>query len=136
MRTLEKDILLIAKGWYDEDKYSNILEAFNAYYHKEYGCEDITMDKGFALELFLKPTIIEMNKYCPSIIRDLFSSSFREYDQLYSKDFTNIMYDRCLLALSKLATKGVVDFTDYEEMMNRRYIEDEELGIEERIWIV
>ena len=42
------DILLICKGWYNKTLYHNTLEAFNAYYHKYYGCEDIAMDKAFA----------------------------------------------------------------------------------------
>ena len=43
MKTLEKDILLICKGWYSE-KYKDILDAFNAYYHREYGFNNIDMD--------------------------------------------------------------------------------------------
>ena len=61
-KTLEKDILLICKGYYNKEKYKSILDAFNAYYHREYGCEDITMDERFAVNLFLKPCVKEFLK--------------------------------------------------------------------------
>ena len=130
MKSLENDILLICKGWYS-DKYENILDAFNAYYHREYGCEDIAMDKRFALELFLKPTIIEMSKYSHSIICNLFSPTCMESDIEYSKDFTNIMYDRCVTALCQMPTHDKVDLSDYAEMLNsiRREVADWNIGI-------
>ena len=130
MKTLEKDILLICKGWYS-DQYNTVLDAFNAYYHREYGCEDITMDKRFALELFLKSTIIEMSKYSPSIIRNLFSLTCMESDIEYSKDFTNIMYDRCVTALCQMPIHDKVDLFDYAEMLNsiRREVADWNIGI-------
>ena len=110
--------MLICKGWYSE-KYKNVLEAFNAYYHREYGCEDIIMDKRFALELFLKPTIIEMSKYSPSIIINLFNPVCAEIDKDYSSNFTNVMYDRCLSAIVKMPSRGNVDLSEYEEMLNQ-----------------
>ena len=130
MKSLEKDILLICKGWYS-DKYEDVLEAFNAYYHREYGCEDIIMDKRFALELFLKPTIIEMSKCSPSIIRNLFSPTCMESDIEYSKGFTNIMYDRCVTALCQMPINDKVNLSDYVEMLNsiRREVADWNIGI-------
>lgn len=133
MKTLEKDILLICKGWYSE-KYNNVLEAFNAYYHKEYGCEDITMNKGFALELFLRPTIIEMSKYSSSIIINLFNPTCMEIDRQYQTDFINVMYDRCLLSIISMPTKGIIDLSEYEEMLNQS--EEEREKEEERIVII
>lgn len=131
MKILEKDILLICKGWYSE-QYKDILDAFNAYYHREYSCEDITMDKGFALKLFLKPTIIEMSKYSASIIRNLFSPTCMESDIEYSKDFTNIMFDRCVTALiniSCIGNKWTDYLSDYAEMLNQRWEEQSECKI-------
>ena len=128
MKTLEKDILLICKGWYSE-QYKDTLDAFNAYYHREYDCKDITMDKGFALTLFLKPTIIEMSKYSASIIRNLFSPTCMESDIEYSKDFTNIMFDRCVTALINvpcIGNKWTDYLSDYSEMLNQSWEEQSE----------
>lgn len=128
MKSLENDILLICKGWHSE-QYKNVLEAFNAYYHREYGCEDITVDKGFALELFLKPTIIEMSKYSPCIIHNLFNPVCAEIDKDYSRDFTNVIYDRCINAICQMPTKGIVDLSGYEEMLSQRWEEPRECRI-------
>ena len=130
MKSLEKDILLICKGWYS-DQYENILDAFNAYYHREYGCKDITMDKRFALELFLKPTIIEISKYNIRIIRELFNPTCIEIDDNFSVTFTNVMYERCISALSSMPTHDKVDLSDYAEMLNsiRREVADWNIGI-------
>ena len=131
MKTLEKDILLICKGWYSE-QYKDILDAFNAYYHREYGFNNITMDKGFSLTLFLEPTIIKMSEYSASIIRNLFSTTCRESDIEYSKDFTNIMYDRCVTALINIPCRGDkwTDYlSDYSEMLNQSREEQSECKI-------
>ena len=128
MKTLEKDILLICKGWYSE-QYKDTLDAFNDYYHREYDCKDITMDKGFALTLFLKPTIIKMSEYSASIIRNLFSPTCMESDIEYSKDFTNIMFDRCVTALINIPCRGNkwIDYlSDYSEMLNQSLEEQSE----------
>lgn len=125
MKTLEKDILLICKGWYSE-KYNNVLEAFNAYYHKEYGCENIKMNKRFALELFLRPTIIEMSKYSSSIIINLFNPTCMETDRQYQTDFINVMYNRCLNSITSMRTKGNIDLSEYKEMLNQDWDKKEE----------
>ena len=131
MKSLENDILLICKGWYSK-QYKKVLEAFDAYYHREYGCEDITMDRGFALELFLKPTIIEMSKYSSSIVYNLFSPTCMESDIECSKDFTNIMFDRCVTALINIPCIGDkwTDYlSDYSEMLNQSWEEQSECKI-------
>ena len=128
MKSLENDILLICKGWYSE-QYKNVLEAFNAYYHREYGFEDIIMDRRFALELFLKPTIIEMSKYSSSIVYNLFSPVCAEISKDYSTDFTNVMYDRCLSSIIKMPSKGIVDLSGYEEMLSQRWEEPSDCRI-------
>lgn len=119
MKTLEKDILLICKGWYNNEKYTDILDAFNGYYHREYGCEEIIMDKSFALNLFLKPTVTEMNRFDCNIINALFMPSFNEAYNTHTNDFTNIMYDRCIIALAHMRTSGMIDLSDYEDMFSR-----------------
>ena len=58
MKTLEKDIILICKGWYNQTKYYSVLEAFQAYYQKEYRNEQIQITTRLAIELFLKPAYL------------------------------------------------------------------------------
>lgn len=54
-----KDIIMICKGRYDNDKYPTLLSAFEAYYHKHYsGCDDIQMTCVFANYLFLYPAVL------------------------------------------------------------------------------
>lgn len=45
------DVQLICKGWYNKKLYHSTLEVLNVYYHKYYGCEDITVDKAFTTPL-------------------------------------------------------------------------------------
>ncbi len=64
-----KDIICLCKKRYNTEKYHTLLEALNAYYHQEYGNEDVEMDYKFANFLFIKPTIL----YCiTKITRILF----------------------------------------------------------------
>ena len=92
-KILEKDILLICKGYYNKEKYKSVLQAFNAYYHREYGCEDITMDEGFALNLFLKPCVKEflkereVNWFCENY---LFKVSMHEIGNSHDRIFRKI----------------------------------------------
>ena len=66
------DVLLICKGWYNKKLYHNILEDLNAYYHKYYGCEDITMDKQFAMQLFLQPLVLKAIEIKPILAKYIF----------------------------------------------------------------
>lgn len=96
---MKNDILLIAKGYFNED-HKDTLEAFNSYYHKEYGCEDINMDYGFCVNLFLKPTIVELSKLSPKYFTNsLLTPSICESKE-YS--FDKNMYLRLLSTLITL----------------------------------
>lgn len=112
--TLEKDILLIAKGYFSiNDSHKDTLEAFNAYYHKEYGCEEINMDYGFCINLFLKPTIVELSELSPRYFANsLLTPSVCESNE-YSMD-KNI-YLRLLSTLICFASGNLVDLKDYFE---------------------
>ena len=112
----ERDILYICKGWYD-DKYESMLDALNAYYHREYGNEDITMDYSFALNLFLKPCLIKYGN--SNSIRYLLEPTMLESSMDYkqtpmSKDY--MLYNRALTAIINLKKSDIFD--DLEEKEN------------------
>lgn len=123
------DILMICKGWYNKKLYHNPLEAFNAYYHKHYGCENITMDKAFAEYLFLRPLALKAIEIKPSLARYIFEPTYSIIDN--KEPFSEIMYDR-LMGLIQMIKKDMFDFSEYEEMFTRAEecnYEDESIGI-------
>ena len=112
----ERDILYICKGWFN-DEYESMLDALNAYYHREYGNEDITMDYGFALNLFLKPCLIKYGN--SNSIRYLLEPTMLESSMDYkqtpmSKDY--MLYNRALTAIINLKKSDIFD--DLEEKEN------------------
>lgn len=120
----EKDIILICKGRYN-NKYKSELEAFRAYYHKHYsGMEDFEPERGFIVNLFLKPTIqyiLETRKYDKNIIysfinNGLFDYSFREkyfFKDGFS-DFYDVLYYRMLKWICLLDMKRKINDEDWE----------------------
>lgn len=108
------DILLISKGWYNKKIYKNTLEAFNAYYHKHYGCEDITMDKAFAENLFLRPLVLEAIQIKPVLARYIVEPHHAMIDN-QEQTFSEIMYDR-MLWLIQMVEHGMFDLSEYEDM--------------------
>lgn len=122
------DILVISKGWYNKKLYSDVLEAFNAYYHKYYGCEDITMDKGFAEYLFLRPLALKAIEIKPTLARYIFEPNV----SIFRKEpFEEVMYDR-LMGLIQMIEHGMFDLSEYEDMFEKAKecnYEDETIGI-------
>lgn len=123
------DILLICKGWYNKKLYYNILEALNAYYHKYYGCEDITMDKAFAEFLFLRPLALKAIEIKPTLARYIFEP---QYSLISNKEiFSEVMYDR-LLGLIQMIETEMFDLSEYTDMFAKAEecnYEDETIGI-------
>lgn len=108
------DIYLICKGWYNKSLYKNELEAMNSYYHKHYGCDDITVDVPFALHLFLYPLTLEIIKRDPDKAKFLFMDvTFGENNQL----FVNVMYRRIIHMIIQ-CTIGIFNLSEYEEMFD------------------
>ena len=123
------DTLLISKGWYNKQLYKNELEALNAYYHKYYGCEDITMDKAFAISLFLKPIALKAIEIKPTLARYIFESISNMFDE--DASYTEIMYDR-LMGLIQMIEHGMFHLSEYEDMFEKAKAcnyEDETIGI-------
>ena len=110
------DILLICKGWYDKTKYNGVLEALNAYYHKHYGCGDITMDKAFAEYLFLRPLALHAIEVKPKIARYIFDPIYSPFDN--NQPFGETMYDR-LMGLIQMIDKDTFDLSRYQEMFQK-----------------
>ena len=123
------DILMICKGWYNKTLYHSPLEAFNAYYHKYYGCEDITVDKQFAICLFLKPLALKAIGIKPTLARYIFEPAFSVIRN--KEQFSEVMYDR-LMSLAQMIEKGMFDLSEYEEIFAKAKecnYEDESIGI-------
>ena len=123
------DILLICKGWYNKTLYHNTLEAFNAYYHKYYGCEDIIMDKAFAEYLFLRPLALYAIEAKPKIARYIFDPIYSPLDN--KQPFGEIMYNR-LMGLIQMIDKDTFDLSRYQEMFQKAeacHYKDETIGI-------
>lgn len=124
------DVLLISKGWYNTQIYNNELEALNAYYHKYYGCENITMDKAFAENLFLRPIALKAIEVKPRLARYIFEPACCESIE-NKKSFSDIMYDR-LIVLINMIESGTFDLSEYEDMFVKAKAcnyEDETIGI-------
>lgn len=124
------DVLLISKGWYNKQMYKNELEALNAYYHKYYGCEDITMDKAFAEYLFLRPIALKAIEVKPRLARYIFEPICNKNIE-NKQSFAEIMYDR-LMGLIQMIEKGTFDLSEYEDMFEKAKAcnyEDETIGI-------
>lgn len=128
---LPKDIILLCKKHYNTEKFKTLLEAFNAYYHKYYGCEDIQMDYKFAVNLFLRPTIeflLTSDRIRSFINNGLFDESSFEKRPLNSTgctEFYEVLYRRlttwiCLQSVKEKNKETdewewVIDFSDYKE---------------------
>lgn len=124
------DVMLICKGWYNKEKYHSVLEALNGYYHKYYGCEDVTMDEEFALNLFLQPLVLETINRRPRMAYYLFEPHPCQMNEKH-KEFCKVMYDRCL-NLIRYINKDTFDLSDYQDMFDkaRKYnYEDNTIGV-------
>ena len=123
------DILLICKGWYNKNLYHTRLEALNAYYHKYYGCEDITMDKTFAESLFLRELALKAMEVKPTLTRYIFEPICGIIDN--KEQFSEIMYDR-LMGLIEMIEHDTFDLSEYDNMFAKAKecnYEDESIGI-------
>ena len=120
---------MICKGWYNKTLYDSPLEAFNAYYHKYYGCEDITMDKSFAIYLFLKPLALKAIEIKPALAMYIFEPACSAISS--KEQFSEVMYDR-LIGLAQMIEKGMFDLSEYDEIFAKakeRNYEYESIGI-------
>lgn len=124
-----KDILLICKHRYNTEKYKKTLEAFQAYYLKHYGCEDVVVDYKLVVQLFLKPCVIYFltpDKINHFLNLGLFDESFQErrlLNQSGCSEFYEVLYFRlmkwlCLLPVREQDEKTgewktIINFSEY-----------------------
>ena len=121
------DVLLICKGWYNKNLYNNELDALNAYYHKYYGCDNITMDKTFAMHLFLQPLALKAIEIKPTLAKYIFDPICNCENESY----TDRMYKQ-LLRLIMMITSDMFDLNDYQNMIKKAedsHYQDKTIGI-------
>lgn len=79
---MEKDIISIAKGNFDQEKYPEQLDVYKAYYKKHYGgAKEEVLTYGFFLQLFLKPAVeyvLKQNGDWERFVQGIFEPSFAE----------------------------------------------------------
>lgn len=125
------DIMLICKGWYNKELYTDKLSAMQAYYNKyyTYGESQVKLTKDFILHLFLEPLVSEAIKKDPNLIYYIFN---RNINDMNCKDFTTEMYNRCLTLIANIKN-GVFGFDkkylDMFEKAKECDYEDETIGI-------
>jgi hypothetical protein len=113
-KTHGKDIMLLCKGWYDKEKYKTLKDALIEYYHKNYGCEDITPDYGFINQVLLKPAIEEFAETNSKLLihyllDDDILLKTKETDGTYD----NELYNRLTIFLNMLIVKDHIDTSEY-----------------------
>mgnify|MGYP004640633017 CR=1 FL=1 len=124
------DVLLICKGWYNKNLYQNILEALNAYYHKYYGCDNISMDKNFAMHLFLQPLALKAIEIKPTLAKYIFNP-ICPICNCENESYTDRMYKQ-LLGLIMMITSDMFDLNDYQNMIKKAedsHYQDKTIGI-------
>ena len=66
MKTTAKDVILLCKGWYDEEKYPTILEALKQYYRVKYSDQyEEQLNESFLLHIVLEQTMQEIVRKYP-----------------------------------------------------------------------
>lgn len=128
MKTTEKDILRLCKGYYDYEKYQSLEEALDAYYRREYcvSKEEIPeLSYQFMVELWFGPCVRAF--VTPDNFRIfhqyvIFERSFQEVQSFHNEvhmDFYEVLYHRLVKWLNLLQVRDekgnwIVDLSDYE----------------------
>ena len=97
---MEKDIISIAKGNYDHEKYPESLDAYKAYYRKHYGgMKEEVLTYRFFLQLFLKPAaeyVLKQTGDWERFVQVVMESDFVDFCLLQQKG--NVSYEEKLFA--------------------------------------
>lgn len=87
---MEKDIISIAKGNFDQGKYPGSLDAYKAYYKKHYGgTKEEILTYGFFLQLFLKPAaeyVLKQTDDWEHFLQAIFEESLMERYRLQTAE--------------------------------------------------
>lgn len=113
MKTTEKDILLICKGYYS-DKYKDVEDALNAYYVREYGdfFGGQKLPYAFMNRLWMIPCFNEFIKYSTGWF------SYTMMNEGSSDDFDSVMFHRMVNWLHDMRVRDgdtvFIDLSDYD----------------------
>ena len=129
MKTKEKDILMICKGYYDHEKHKTLEEALDSYYRKHYGIskEEIpVLTHRFMLSLWFNNCVKEF--LTPETIRSFWwyvisEEAFQEKRWLNENgctEFYEVLYHRIVKWLIFLNLKDdegnwIIDGSDYKK---------------------
>jgi hypothetical protein len=122
-----KDIMLLCKGWYNQEKYETTKDALNEYYYKNYGNEDIIGDYDAINQILLKPAIQELltERFQRLFISCMFETDVIDYWKFDIKhmnvirlDYEEELYYRMTKFLRALQTNNgdgniYIDTSDY-----------------------
>jgi len=115
-RTHGKDIMLLCKGWYNENEHHTLLDALRQYYKNEYTEQYGDISINWVNSILLKPAIEEL--ISENNIR-LFISYILEVRDIPSleKTYEEILYNRLtsfLSALKVMDTKNDIAYIELE----------------------
>ena len=127
-----KDIIMICKGRYDNDKYPTLLSAFEAYYHKHYsGCDDIQMTCVFANYLFLYPAVLSfindenIHVCLQNIVLE--QTSAERLNNI--TDFQEVLFERLSNWIMLQPVKKVNDDGDWDWIIDLSMYGDDDINI-------
>lgn len=124
-----KDIILLCKHKYSSEKYPTLLDALNAYYHQEYGCEDVEMDYRFANFLFIKPTLLyclSQNNIASFLNNGLFDTTYEERNNHLS-DFEEVLFFRMVRWICLLKVRYQDEFGKWHWIINLSEYQDKDI---------
>lgn len=125
MKTTEKDVLKICKGWYDKEKYNNEMEALKAYQVRECGLEFRDISAKDVMDFALLSAAKEFFKtsdwayfFKEGLLDDIDWHNFFKKDG--SIDFNyEYLCKKLIVYLSLLKVKEndkwIIDFSDYDD---------------------
>lgn len=144
MKSTAKDIILLCKGWYNQELYPTLLEAFKEYYRQRYVYgshnKDEFLNESFILRVILLEVIREIARDYPDRLSQ-FMSSFLVSGQIIfgipdnnNKDYDYQLFYRIINFLSCLRMSGddikTIDTSEYfmdvedEGRLHKKLIEE------------
>lgn len=109
---LYKDVIMIIKGWYNEEKYNCSFAALNAYYHKHYtSVSDLTYDT--VIEIFLIPAMnwVFKNKYGSYEVYFKLITDGLYRTQKANTSYITVLYDGMICFLFSLVIRDIDEIT-------------------------
>ena len=114
-KTMTKDIILLCKGWYDQEKYPTVLDALKQYYRKNYcyGKHDMDeqLNERFIFRVLLIEAMREITKEYPDRLIGFMNGYLTDVQLLFipdenNNDYDYQMYHRIKTFLARLPMRG------------------------------